>query len=67
MRTTIIIDDDIMESIMRLSRGATRSQAIRTALKEYIKHQKKEQVLALRGKVDLTDNWQQLRELEKPE
>ena len=67
MRTTLNIDDDLLSTVMQLNKGKTRSQAIRDALEAYVKQKKKEQVLALRGKVDLDEGWRELRELEKKE
>ena len=67
MRTTINIDDEVMENVMRLSHSKSRSDAIRIALQEYIRQQRRRQVLELRGTLDIEDNWEALRKLEMPE
>ena len=64
MRTTITIDDDLLEDVMRFTQASSRVEAIRLALQEYIRQQCRQQVLGLRGKLDIEDNWQTLRELE---
>lgn len=64
MRTTITIDDDKFEELMRITPNSSRAQAIQTAVYEYIKMKRKNQLLALRGKLDIADNWQELRQLE---
>ena len=64
MRTTIDVDDALLENVMLLTHAESRAEAIRIALQEYIRLQRKQQVLALRGKLDIEDNWQALRDLE---
>ncbi|MBN1958823.1 MAG: type II toxin-antitoxin system VapB family antitoxin [Desulfuromonadales bacterium] len=64
MRTTINIDDKIIDELMKNTPTTSRSRAIQAALQEYVEIKKKDRLLALRGKLDIADNWQQLRELE---
>ncbi len=64
MRTTITIDDDKFEELMRITSSSSQAQAIQTAVYEFIKIKRKNQLLALRGKLDIADNWQELRQLE---
>lgn len=67
MRTSLNIDDAILHEVMKITGKENRSEAIRIALAFYLKQQRKNKILALRGNVDIEDNWQQLRELEKTE
>ena len=67
MRTSLNIDDAMLFEVMKATGKDNRSEAIRIALAAFLKQQKKNKILALRGKVDIEDNWQQLRELEKAE
>ena len=64
MRTTINIDDDLVEKVMHYSHAESKADGIRIALRAYVQQQRKQQVLALRGKLDIEDHWQALRELE---
>lgn len=64
MRTTITIDDAKFDELMRITSSGSRAQAIQTAVYEYIKIKRKDQLLALRGKLDIANNWQELRQLE---
>jgi Arc/MetJ family transcription regulator len=64
MRTTINVDDHLFEELMRRTGARTKTAAVRTALHEYIRLKRKEDLLALRGKVDILDNWRELRQLE---
>ena len=67
MRTTINIDDDIFEELMRITTSTSRAKAVQTAICEYIEIKRKKQLLALRGNLDITNNWQQLRQQEMRE
>lgn len=68
MRITLHIDDGLFADLMRLTQATTKTQAVRDALKEYIRLRRKEELLALRGRLEIEDNWRQLREsgLETP-
>jgi hypothetical protein len=52
---------------MRLTHATTKTQAVRDALKELIRLRRKEELLALRGRLEIEDNWRQLRESELEE
>lgn len=67
MRTTLTIDDDLLAEVVRLSGGRSRAEAVRRALTEYARIRRKERLLGLRGKLQLHDGWEALRELEIPE
>ncbi|MBF0273616.1 MAG: type II toxin-antitoxin system VapB family antitoxin [Nitrospinae bacterium] len=64
MRTTLTIDESTLKEISLLTQTKNRSEAVRKALSEYIIQRKREKVLALRGKVEIEDNWQSLRKME---
>lgn len=64
MRTTINIDEEKSKELMRLTSAPSMSKAIQTALSEYIDMKRKRQLLAMRGKLDIADNWQELRQQE---
>lgn len=51
MRTTINIDDEIMEFVMKETGAATKTDAVRQALEDYIKRRKIEKLIALKGKI----------------
>lgn len=67
MRTTIHIEDGLFADLMRLTRATTKTQAVRDALKEFIRLRRKEELLALQGRLEIEDNWRQLRESELEE
>jgi Arc/MetJ family transcription regulator len=67
MRTTIHIEDSLFADLMRLTHATTKTQAVRDALKEFIRLRRKEELLALQGRLEIEDNWRQLRESELEE
>jgi Arc/MetJ family transcription regulator len=64
MRTTLTIDDALMREITKETGKKAPLEAIREALQAYVQQQKLKKVLALRGKVDIEDNWRELRKLD---
>jgi Arc/MetJ family transcription regulator len=64
MRTTVDVDDKLLDEAVRLSGRATRSGAVQEALREYVRLRRKELLLELPGRVRLEENWRALRESE---
>lgn len=64
MRTTVNIDDEKCRELMQITSAPSLAKAIQTALAEYLDFKRKRQLLALRGKLDISDNWQELRRQE---
>ncbi len=64
MRTTLSIDDQVMQSVMQATGRSNPLEAVREALNSYLQEQKLKKVIALRGKVQITDNWRKLRALD---
>lgn len=64
MRTTITIDDAISQELMQTTGEKSITAAIRIALNDYLAGLRKQKLLALRGQVDVQDNWQALRQLD---
>jgi Arc/MetJ family transcription regulator len=67
MRTTINIDDALFERLMAIAGTRTKTDAVNWALKEFLRLKAKDELLDLRGKLELEENWEQLREAEKNE
>lgn len=67
MRTTVNIDDEKCRELMQITSAPSMAKAIQTALAEYLDIKRKRQLLALRGKLDISDNWQELRQQELQE
>lgn len=61
MRTHIDLDEGLIHQVMSLGHFPTKKAAIHTALKEYTKHLKRQQLLALRGNVPWVGDLDELR------
>ncbi len=64
MRTTLNIDDLLFHDLMTFTKAKTKTEAVRTALKDYLNMKRKQNILAMRGKLDIEDNWLELRNRE---
>ena len=51
MRTNIVIDDDLMNEAMSLSKLKTKKAVVETGLKLLVQIKKQEQLKSLRGKL----------------
>jgi hypothetical protein len=65
MKTVISLDKTMAENLLFYTQAKTTRQGIYQAIEEYIRYKQRQELLALRGTIDIEDNWQQLRELEK--
>ncbi len=67
MQTLINFDDNQLKSLMFYTHAENESDAVNKAIEYYLDWQKqkaKRDLLAMRGQVDIEDNWQTLRNLE---
>jgi Arc/MetJ family transcription regulator len=65
MRTTVVIDDDLLDEAERLSGCKTKKKTIEAALVEFIKRRKAARLLDFEGKMDLAFTLPELLELRK--
>lgn len=71
-RTQIDLQDDVYASLQNQARlkGISVSEFIGKAIEEYLRQQRnraKQDLLALRGQVEIEDNWEALRNSELKE
>jgi hypothetical protein len=64
MRATLNIPDDLMEEVQKLSGNKSKTGAIVTVMEEYIRRQRMQALLDLRGKVSIDYDWEREEELE---
>ena len=64
MRTTLTLDDSIIAQVVKTTGRSNPLDAIRDALQSYLQQEKLKQVIAMRGKLDIEDNWRELRQLD---
>lgn len=61
MRTNVVIDDDLMESALKVSGVRTKKDVIEEGLKLLVKVKNQERIKGLRGKLIWTGNLDEMR------
>ena len=64
MRATLNIPDELISEVQRLSGQKSKTGAIVTVMEEYVRRRRMEELLALRGKVQIDYDWQREEERE---
>jgi Arc/MetJ family transcription regulator len=66
MRTTLELDDDLMEALMARSPGTSKTKAVETAIADYLHRDAAHGLRALRGTIDFEDpdQWRRARHAE---
>jgi Arc/MetJ family transcription regulator len=54
MRTTLVIDENLIEEARALAGSKSKSAAIETALMDFIRRKKSRKLLELEGKIELS-------------
>jgi Arc/MetJ family transcription regulator len=64
MRTTLEIDEKLIEDVTKVTGEKSLSKAVSKALDEYIRRKKIDRLWALAGRIDLVDSWYESRHTE---
>jgi len=64
MRTTINIQDDLMDALLARTKAKTKTKAIELAIKDYIEKKSIEDLISLSGKINVDLDWQKEEEAE---
>lgn len=64
MRTTLNVKDDIIEKVMLLTGAKNRSQAVNEVLDRFVREERIKNLLKLKGKLHLAEDWKEIRERE---
>jgi Bacterial antitoxin of type II TA system, VapB len=64
MRTTLTLDDQTLDDVIHYTQEKNPTQAMRCAIEAFVVQAQMKELLALRGKVDIADNWRALRALD---
>ena len=67
MRATLNIPDELIEEVKKITGARTKTEAIVISLKEVIHQKKIDELIALRGKIQIEDVSEELEELELKE
>ena len=65
MRTNIVIDDELMDEALKLSRFKTKKDAVEEGLKLLVQRKKQESIKDLRGKLNWKGDLEDMRTDEK--
>jgi len=66
MKATISLDNAVLEQLLTYTQAKTTKESIAKAIEEYIRFKQRQELLSCRGSVEIENNWQQLRDLERP-
>ena len=64
MRATLNIPDEILSEVQKIAGEKSKTKAIITAMREFIKQKKIGDLIALRGKIKVDYDWQKEEEIE---
>lgn len=64
MRATLNIPDELIDEVQRLSGQKTKTGAIVTVMEDFVRRKKMEDLLALRGKINIDYDWEREEEAE---
>jgi len=64
MRTTLVVDDTLFPELVAATHARTKTEAVRIALEAFLADRRKQALLALRGKLDLAGDLDELRALD---
>jgi hypothetical protein len=60
MRATLSLPDHLIEDLVKATGAKTKTQAITTAIEDYLRKKRLEKLLSLQGKLDLENNWKEM-------
>ncbi len=58
MRATLNIPDELIREVQAISGEKSKTKAIITVMESYVKQKKKEELLALKGKIKIEYDWE---------
>lgn len=64
MRTTIAIDENLIDELMRVEPNVSRSEAMRKAIEEYVRRKRLEEFLTLAGTGLVDMDWRDVEQAE---
>lgn len=56
MRTTVVLDDELLQRLQEVGRFSTRREAIRTAIEEYVARRERKALSEMAGSVEFHDD-----------
>lgn len=65
MRTTLDIDDRLMESLLARHPGASKTKAVEAAIEEHVRRGAVDWLLKMRGNLDIEDVSKEMRAIDR--
>lgn len=66
MRTTLDIDEELLDEVLKATGERSKGKALNKAMEEYLRRYSLKKLLDLQGKLDLDlDDWYEFRHLER--
>ncbi len=67
MRTTLNIDDSLIDQLLQLTHEKSKTRAITIAIKDYLHKRNLEKILSYQGNLKVEDNWREMEDEELKE
>ena len=67
MRTTLNLDDYLINKLLETTREKSKTRAITIAIKDYLKKDNIKKILSYQGNLKIENNWQKLEKEELDE
>ncbi|MGD0233016.1 MAG: type II toxin-antitoxin system VapB family antitoxin [Syntrophorhabdales bacterium] len=64
MRATLNIPDELITEVQNITGARSKTKAVVTAIQEFIRKKRMEQLLALKGRIEIDYDWEQEEKLE---
>lgn len=65
MRTTLDLDDHLMDALMARHPGETKTKAVEVAIEEHVRRGAVDWLLRMRGKLDIEDVSKEMRAIDR--
>jgi hypothetical protein len=65
MRTTLDIEDRLMEALMARHPGLSKTKAVEAAIEDHVRQKAVERLLEMRGKLDIEDVSREMRAIDR--
>ncbi len=62
--TTVNLSDEEVAELRAATKQSDVDEALRTALREYVRYTQRQELMTLSGRVEMQENWQELEETE---
>jgi predicted transcriptional regulator len=64
MRTTLELSDDLIKNLMSVEKWSSRTQAIETAIEDFVRRRRLDNLISARGRLKVKDVSAELRKME---